>query len=212
MKTGEKPAPRRWKPWLLAGLYAAAVLIWLIWGMVNAALAAGLAPWRPEVDDFVLEGIAAREEPYADYTAPLVSTDADPQMQYPTPVTVNGVAFRLRGHLPTGTPALYYRAAGETAYHELYPQSYDSSTGEYIFTFSVLREVELRLDPVTTAGCIFELSDLCFNVSRPFWRYLVPDLDELVLLAVCPLLCFAAAAEIVSMVRAGRDRKKDKRE
>lgn len=199
----------QWRPWLLGGFYLAALLLWLLCGAVNALGAAALSVWSPARGDFRLEGMKEREEPYADYTAPLVSTDADPQMLYTVPVTINGVSFRLRGHLPTGTPALYYRKPGEQAYHILYPRSYDAAKGEYIFVCGVLQNVELRLDPVTTAGCIFELSDLQFNVRQPLLWYFIPSLDTAALLAVCPLLTFAAVCEIVSLLKKPQEDKEE---
>ncbi len=175
--------------------YLLAAAVWLIGCTVCAVQESKLAPWQPDESDFILDGINIKEKEYYDYTDRYVSVHGDPWMLYPQPVTVNRVSFRLRALRATGTPELYYRKPDETQFHRIAPTTYDPQTGEYVFDTGLLKNVLIRIDPLTTPGCLFDLEDLTFNAAFSLKQCFVPKLYQAVLLALLPALCGAAVLE-----------------
>lgn len=177
------------------GLYLATLCIWLISGFFRGVKSGNFTKINEDITAFQLESISSRYDSYADYHSPLVSTDPDAQMIYPEVVSINGLSFKLRGHVPTGTPMLYYRKPGEERYQSVQPTEYRPEDGTYIFDCGVLDQVEIRIDPVSAAGCVFEITDFTWNLDKPFWRYLIPTLDQLILLLGIPAFLLAFIKE-----------------
>lgn len=181
--------------------YLIAAAVWLIGCTICAVQESRLTPWHPEESDFILDGINIKDKEYYDYTDRYVSVHGDPWMMYPQPVTVNGVSFRLRAFRATGTPELYYRKPDETRFHRIAPTDYDPASGTYFFDTGLLKNVQIRIDPLTTPGCLFDLEDLTFNTTFSLAKCFVPKLHQLVLLALLPALCGAFVLELNAAVQ-----------
>lgn len=189
--------------------YLAAAVIWFAGCLFSAVREMKLEPWNPKESDFILDGINIKDKDYFDYTDRYVSVHGDPWMLYSEPVTVNGVSFRLRALRATGTPEVYYRKSSDAPFHRVAPTSYDPNTGEYFFDTGFLKNVQIRIDPLTTPGCLFDIEDLTFNAKSSFAGHFVPQMYQLVILAVLPALCGALILELAEILRRGNDKNKE---
>ena len=191
---------------MLAAVYAAFAALFLIFGLYGF-IKESIAYKNGEIQvqglslsDFEKNAAVPRTEGWPGYTQPLVSTDSDPYLLYNNSITLNGLSFVLKSHVLPGEARLYYKTENDTEYtekHSAAPVYVNCETGEYVFSLPAVKITSFRLDPVSTAGCIFDITDIRLNHAPCAFDYFVPSLGNILIFLFMPLVVFACANAVV---------------
>ena len=190
---------------LLAALYAAAVLGWLICAAVSAGRAGSCTERRLSVADAELEALIeptpGRNEwaLYAD--GALITTDTDAGLSWTVDGMVTGLRMQLRSSQPvSGSELFYTTAAGQEISDDrrLTPLHCDTENGVYEFRFARPTYVyRLRLDPTEAGGAFLQLREILLDPQRGAAAWLLPDAAQLSALLLAPALAALAVRECV---------------
>lgn len=178
--------------------FAAAFLLYGIIGFAkeNAAYKNGsLSVQELSVSDFEFNAVKTPNIPWPGYKSSLATSDADPYFIYDKGETyINGISFTLKSHILPGEARLYYKLPGDAGYtvrHSVSPISVNAQTGEYVFKLPVKKAASLRLDMVSAAGCVFEISDITLNHTPCAADYFVPNEGEICAFLFMPAVVYA---------------------
>ncbi|MDL2293699.1 hypothetical protein LJC60_03610 [Ruminococcaceae bacterium OttesenSCG-928-D13] len=213
MKPLKQKPKRRGK--LLALCYAAALLVWLALcgarlALDTAHIGSGELP-RLELGfaDFQPSGLFDGAE--RDLPGTIISTDPDSQLIYEqaggfyaTRVVFDAAPLNKGA----GEIVLYYttRPADSAGRPQDFSEARkvwarQDAAGRWVFDLDGRKVYRLRLDPDTTGGVVWRFNGVILNERVPVAFYFLPDLRQGVLLALLPLLFWAALCELLAFLQ-----------
>ncbi len=123
-----------------------------------------------------------------------ISTTTDPQLILNENLYINSISFSLKTSVLPNEVIIYYTLAENENFsmkNKLYPTKVDTKTGEYTFVFDTKNIYSLRIDPVATENCVFQIGDIKVNYDKKTNDYFRLTTLNLVIIATLPIIIFS---------------------
>lgn len=198
---------------LLGYFYALAAALWVLWVLLNSAVALDhkmngtmrtqtLGPGDLTFESFMSYAEDEWATPPDDREGWYLSTDNDPHIFWQGEAFVVSVRLEVEQLLPPGSVALYYLTPGQTDYRESQKvYAWRDGDNGYVFDLGGITVTGLRIDPDSVGGVPTRLIGLELNPSRPWFCSLLPGGGQWLLLLFGPPLAAALAALVWQAVK-----------